>query len=214
MSAHTTMACNYVPGREAEARALLRDYAAWLEGHGAQVTVYRAMLGGEATGRILLFAAAPDTTARAAFLDSAVGDRTSSPLVKPMEAASPPLTNVVRIMVRSTEPDLPILPASWLRRVGVYTAAIGDRAQAEQALRTSRLRFEELGVTSAGYVIEVGGESTDRYLFIAALDSFAAMDELDRKNAAMPPTPGSLFSMAASGMITPGARRVDVRLDL
>lgn len=214
MSAHTTTACNYVPGREAEGRAALRDYSAWLEGHGAQVTVYRAFQGGETTGRILLFAQAADTAGRAAFLDKSLADRANSPLAKATEAASPPLANVSRIMVRSTEPELPVLPASPLRMVRILTAPNAHRAQVEQALRSSRLRFEELGVPSAGLFVEIGGATTDNYIFSVALDSFAQMDEVDRGNAAMPPTPAGLASMAASGVIALGARRVDVRLDL
>jgi hypothetical protein len=35
------------------------------------------------------------------------------------------------------------------------------------------------------------------------------MDELNHRNAAMPPTPAGLASMSSSGVITLGARRVD-----
>ena len=84
MSAHTILVCNITPGREDEARGVLRDYAAHLEGHGAQVTIYRNLYAGEQSGRLLVYAAAPTTAARAAFIDRVLGDAPNNPYSKAM----------------------------------------------------------------------------------------------------------------------------------
>jgi hypothetical protein len=57
MSAHILLTTNITPGREDDARSVLRDYSAYLEGFGAQATVYRTLIGGENTGRVFVYQA-------------------------------------------------------------------------------------------------------------------------------------------------------------
>jgi len=213
MVANIVIGFNMAPDREGEARGVLRDFAAYLEGFGAQVTVYRALYVGELTGRVSVFAVTRDTASRAAIIDKLIADGANSPLRAGTNSADPPLAIVSRVLSRSIEPDLPMLPQSRVRVTRAFVAAPGRRAEAEQALNDARARHETLGVRAGGFVIEEGGPFTGRYIYLGAHDSFAAYDDFARKNVALG-SPGPLVAAMDGGAMTLVGGGINVRLDL
>ena len=213
MSAHTILVCNITPGRETEARSVLRDYSAFLEGHGAQETIYRNLFAGEQSGRLLVYAAAESTAARAAFLDKVLADGSNNPYQKAIASSDPPISGWGRTMVRTLDPGIPMLPQSRLRIVRVMSAPFGRRAEVQDAFAGARRRLEGLGVTAAGYLIETGVASNDPFAWSLAVDSMAAWEDFERRNAALTPA-GPLATALTGGLLTPVGRRVDIRFDV
>ena len=213
MVANIVIGFKTLPGREGEGLGILRDFAAYLEGFGAQATAYRALYAGDLTDRINVLAVTQDTAERAVLVDKLIADGANSPLAKAVWSPSPPLAIASRVLSRSIEPDLPMLPQSPVRVFRGFVAAPGRRGEVEQALRDARVRHEGLGVRAGGFVVEEGGPVTGHYLYIGAHDSLAAYEEFGRKNAALS-APMPLVAAMDGGAMALTVGRIDVRLDL
>lgn len=212
MVANILMGFKTLPGREGEGLGVLGDFAAYFEGFGAQATAYRALYAGELTNRINFLAVTQDTAARAVLIDKLIADGANSPLVKGMNSTTPPLAITGRVLSRSIEPDLPMLPQSPVRVFRGFVAAPGRRGEVEQALRDARVRHEGLGVRAGGFVVEEGGPVTGHYTYLGAHDSLAAYEEFGRKNAALSAPPPLVAAMDGGAMTLSGGR-VDIRID-
>jgi hypothetical protein len=152
--------------------------------------------------------------ARAVFIDKARADAANNPFTKATATSSPIFSQPVRLLVRSVEPDLPMLPQSPLRMVRVLSATPENRAAAVAALGISRVMNAEWGYTAAGYLIEIAGPTSDLYAYSVAMDSFVDVENYAQKVASMTPRPGALSDLTAKGTIVLGARRIDTRMDL
>lgn len=214
MSAHTILVCHITPGREDEARNVLRDYASYLEGHGAQVTIYRNLYAGEQSGRLLVYAAAPTTAGRAAFIDRVLGDAPNNPYSKAIASSSPAVSGQSRTMVRSLDPDVPMLPQSRLRLARVMSAPFGRRREVAETFERTRQYAAERGVDAAGYLLDVAGTASDNYAFVWAHDSMASVDAFEQNIADSAPPPGGLADALSSGLLTPVSRRIDWRYEV
>jgi hypothetical protein len=212
MSAHTVLACQITPGREDEARGVLRDYVRYLEGFGGEVSVYRTLYGGELSGRIIVYLRAEDSATRAAIIDKILADGANNPYQKAIESTSPALSGQARSLYRSIDPDLPTLTDSPLLQIRAMNAAAGKRAEAEEALRGGRRHIEASGRRAGGFILETAGTASDRYAFAACADSMAALDDGERQVREAPP--GPVATALANGTLISVSRRIDRRWDV
>jgi hypothetical protein len=213
VSAYTILQSEITPGQEAAARTVLRDYKAFLEDCGAEVTIYRTVYGGANSGRLLLSAGGVDGAARAAFLDNVFARSADNPYQKAIAAANPPLTGWARTMLRSIDPGRPMLAQAPVRSALTFLPAVGRRSEVEQALRDARARHESLGVQADGVVTEVTGPAPEQYAYVVTVGSMAELNDFQRRNAELG-LPGPLIVAVESGAMTRTSSRIDIAFAL
>ena len=123
MVANIVIGCDVASGRDSEARGVLRDFATYLEGFGAQVRLYRALYVGELSGRVNILRRGGHRVAHR-MIDGLITDGANNPLEK---AWTQRLRHSRRrrVLSPSIEPDLPMLPLSPVRGFRGFVAAAG-----------------------------------------------------------------------------------------
>jgi hypothetical protein len=212
MSAHMLLGCQIAQGRDDEAREVLRDHVRHLDAAGGRASIYRTVFGGSTTGSVLIYVEAENPAVRAVILDKLQEPTNvaSNPYVKATATTDPPLLNPTQSLVRSVDPDLPMLPLTRLRMVRVVSAPFDRRAEMFQVLNDSREHMASVGATGAGYLIETAGPSSDLFAFFVSADDMVSLEAIEVR-ATVPV--GPFATALREGWVTPVSRRVDLRYE-